>query len=162
MGPNLRLMLIMVMEVTTAMVSMGMAMATNLHGPQSVVPVSPLNVSADVANGLLSLLPSPMDTDSTVTIPMPMAFTTLMPMDIMSLMSLHLLLPHLPLLTFLLLLLVLEVILVVPLLILTEAPKVFVARGLPKILKLQLKNLQPQLPTLLLPTPTGAVTTATN
>merc|ERR1712210_152704 len=106
MGPNLRLMLIMVMEVTTAMVSMGMAMATNLHGPQSVVPVSPLNVSAAVANGPLSLLLNPMDTDSTVTIPMPMAFTPLMPMDIM---SLHLPLPHLPLLTFPLLLLVLEV-----------------------------------------------------
>merc|ERR1712010_418117 len=150
---------IMVMEVTMAMASTGMAMATNLHGPQSVVPVSPLNVSAAVANGPLSLLLNPMDTDSMVTIPMPMAFTTLMPMDIM---SLHLPSPHLPLLTFPLLLLVLEVIPVVPLLILTEAPKVFVARGLPKIPKLQLKNLQPQLPTLLLPTPTGAVTTATN
>merc|ERR1719319_1237825 len=70
-----------------------------------------------------------MDTDSTVTIPMPMAFTTLMPMDIMSLMSLHLPLPHLPSLTSLLPLLVLEATLVVPLLILTEALKVFVAKG---------------------------------
>ena len=73
----------MVMEVTTAMVSTGMAMAINLHGPQSVVPVSPLNVLAAVANGPLSLLPNPTDTDSTVTILMPMAFTTLMPSNIM-------------------------------------------------------------------------------
>jgi len=50
-------------------------------------------------------------------------------MDIMSLMSLHLPSPHLPSLTSLLLLLVSEATLVVPLLILTEALKVFVARG---------------------------------
>jgi hypothetical protein len=52
---NLKLMLIMVMEVTTAMVSTGMATAINLHGPQSVVPVSPPNVSAAVASGQLKL-----------------------------------------------------------------------------------------------------------
>ena len=45
----------MVMEVTTAMVSTGMAMATNLDGPQSVLPVSPPNVSAAVASGQLKL-----------------------------------------------------------------------------------------------------------
>merc|ERR1712010_369052 len=72
------------------------------------------------------------DTDSTVTIPMPMAFTTLMPMDIMLLMSLNLSSLHLPLLTSLLPLLVLEATPVAPLLILTEALKVFVAKDLLK------------------------------
>merc|ERR1740123_714716 len=111
------------------MVSMVMATVTNSDGPHTVLPDSNPQSGEPVARGPLSLLPNPMDTDSTVTIPMPMAFTTLMPMDIMSLMSLHLPLPHLPLLTSLLLLLVLEVTLVVPLLILTEALKVFVANG---------------------------------
>merc|ERR1711997_318105 len=114
------------------MVSMGMATATNLDGPQSVVLVSPPLSGAPVASGPLSLLPNPTDTDSMVTIPMPMAFTTLMPTDIMSLMSLNLSSLHLPLLTSLLLLLVLEATPVAPLLILTEALKVFVAKDLLK------------------------------
>merc|ERR1712008_331261 len=98
-----------------------MATVTNSNGPHTVLPVSHPLFGAPVARGPLSLQLNPMDTDSTVTIPMLMAFTILMPMDIMSLMSLMSL--HL------LLLLVLEVIPVVPLLILTEALKVFVARG---------------------------------
>merc|ERR1712129_692176 len=134
--PNPRQMPIMeVMEVTTAMgtamVSMVMATVTNSNGPHTVLPVSHPLFGSPVARGPLSLQLNPMDTDSTVTILMLMAFTILMPMDIMSLMSLHL--PSLPLL---LLVLVLEVIPVVPLLILTEALKVFVARGLPKKLPL--------------------------
>merc|ERR1712021_131844 len=118
-----------------AMVSMVMATVTNSNGPHTVLPVSHPLFGAPVARGPLSLLLNPMDTDSMVTILMLMAFTTLMPMDIMSLMSLMSLplpLLHLPSLPLLLLVLVLEVIPVVPLLILTEALKVFVARGLPK------------------------------
>merc|ERR1719362_2126959 len=118
-----------VMEVTTAMVSTDMATATNSNGPHTVLPVSHPLSGAPVARGPLSLLPNPTDTDSTVTIPMPMAFTILMSMDIMSLMSLNLLSLHLPSLTSLLPLLVLEATPVVPLLILTEVLKVFVAKG---------------------------------
>ena len=44
-----------VMEVTTAMVSTGMATATNSNGPHTVLPVSPPNVSAAVASGQLKL-----------------------------------------------------------------------------------------------------------
>merc|ERR1712021_37671 len=124
------------MEVTTAMgtamVSMVMATVTNSNGPHTVLPVSHPLFGAPVARGPLSLQLNPMDTDSTVTILMLMAFTILMPMDIMSLMSLmslHLPLLHLPFLPLLLLVLVLEAIPVVPPLILTEALKVFVARG---------------------------------
>merc|ERR1711935_1022781 len=127
-----------VMEVTTAMgtamVSMVMATVTNSNGPHTVLPVSHPLFGAPVARGQLSLLLNPMDTDFTVTIPMLMAFTILMPMDIMSLMSLmslHLQLLHLPSLPLLLLVLVLEVVPLLILLILTEALKVFVARGLP-------------------------------
>merc|ERR1712086_1152006 len=108
------------MEVTTAMVSMGMATVTNSNGPHTVLPVSHPLFGVPVARGPLSLQLNPMDTDSMVTILTLMAFTILMPMDIMSLMLLHL--PSLPLL---LLVSVLEAIPVVPLLILTEALKVF-------------------------------------
>merc|ERR1711935_479299 len=107
---------------------MVMATVTNSNGPHTVLPVSHPLFGAPVARGPLN----PMDTDSTVTILMLMAFTILMPMDIMLLMSLHLPLLHLPSLPLLLLVSVLEAIPVVPLLILTEALKVFVARGLPK------------------------------
>merc|ERR1711935_1215987 len=116
----------------TAMVSMVMATVTNSNGPHTVLPVSHPLFGAPVARGPLSLLLNPMDMDSTVTILMLMAFTILMPMDIMSLMSLPLPLLHLPFLPLLLLVSVLEAIPVAPLLILTEALKVFVARGLPK------------------------------
>merc|ERR1712021_249429 len=121
-----------------AMVSMVMATVTNSNGPHTVLPVSHPLFGALVARGPLSLLLNPTDTDSTVTILMLMAFTTLMPMDIMSLMSLMLLMSlhlpslHLPSPPLLLLVSVLEAIPGVPLLILTEALKVFVARGLPK------------------------------
>merc|ERR1712129_665761 len=113
-------------------VSMVMATVTNSNGPHTVLPVSHPLFGAPGARGPLSLQLNPMDTDSTVTILMLMAFTILMPMDIMSLMSLHLLLLHLPSLPLLLQVSVLEAIPVVPPLILTEALKVFVARGLPK------------------------------
>merc|ERR1712008_378863 len=116
-------------------VSMVMATVTNSNGPHTVLPVSHPLFGAPVARGPLSLLLNPTDTDSTVTILMLMAFTTLMPMDIMSLMSLmslHLPSLHLPSPPLLLQVSVLEAIPVVPLLILTEALKVFVARGLPK------------------------------
>merc|ERR1711956_175069 len=129
MGPNPRQMPITeVMEVTTAMgtamVSRGMATVTNSNGPHTVLPVSHPLFGVPVARGPLSLQLNPMDTDSTVTIPMLMDI-----MSLMSLMSLPLPLLHLPFLPLLLLVLVLEVIPVVPLLILTEALKVFVARG---------------------------------
>merc|ERR1719148_527689 len=115
-----------------------MVTATNSNGPHTVLPVSHPLFGAPVVRGPLSLLLNPTDTDSMVTILMLMAFTTLMPMDIMllmslmSLMSLHLPSLHLPSLPLLLLVSVLEAIPVVPLLIPTEALKVFVARGLPK------------------------------
>merc|ERR1712129_116633 len=117
-------------------VSMVMATVTNSNGPHTVLPVSHPLFGAPVARGPLSLLLNPMDMDSTVTILMLMAFTILMPMDIMSLMSLHLPLLHLPSLPLLLLVSVLEAIPVVPPLILTEALKVFVARGPQKKLPL--------------------------
>merc|ERR1711956_105834 len=118
MGPNPRQMPITeVMEVTTAMgtamVSRGMATVTNSNGPHTVLPVSHPLFGVPVARGPLSLQLNPMDTDSTVTIPMLMAFTILMPMDIMSLMSLmslHLPLLHLPFLPLLLLVSVSEAI----------------------------------------------------
>ena len=135
----------MVMEVTTVMVSM----ATNSNGPHTVFPVSHPLFGAPVARGPLSLLPHP-DMDSTVTIPMAMAFTTLMLLMLLHQPSLHL--PSLPLLK---LVSVLEVIPVVPLLFPTEALKVFVARGL---LKLKLKL---NLDTVTMATPL-TVTTATN
>merc|ERR1711935_130133 len=126
-----------VMEVTTAMgtamVSMVMATVTNSNGPHTVLPGSHPLFGAPVARGPLSLQLTPMDTDSTVTILMLMAFTILMPMDIMSLMSLMSLplpLLHLPSLPLLLVLEVIPVVPLLPLLILTEALKVFVARGL--------------------------------
>merc|ERR1712147_280137 len=109
-----------------AMVSMGMATAKT-NGPHSVLPLSHPLYGAPVARDPLSHLPNP-DTDSTVIIPMHMAFTTLM-----WLMSLHLSSLHLPSLPLLKLVSVLEVIPVVPLLIPTEALKVFVAKGLPKL-----------------------------
>merc|ERR1712238_465377 len=104
-----------------------MATVTNSNGPHTVLPVSHPLFGAPVARGPLSHLLNPTDTDSTV--------TTLMLMDIMSLMSLmslHLPSLHLPSPPLLLLVSVLEAIPAVPLLILTEALKVFVARGLPK------------------------------
>merc|ERR1712085_214570 len=107
------------------MVFMVMATVTNSNGPHTVLPVSHPLFGAPVARGPLSLLLNPMDMDSTVTILMIMAFTILMPMDIMSLMSLHLPLLHLPFLPLLLLVSVLEAIPVAPPLILTEALKVF-------------------------------------
>merc|ERR1712008_142492 len=119
-----------VMEVTTAMgtamVSMVMATVTNSNGPHTVLPVSHPLFGAPVARGPLSLQLNPMDTDSTATILMLMDI-----MSLMSLMSLHLPSLHLPSPPLLLLVSVLEAIPVVPLLILTEALKVFVARGLP-------------------------------
>merc|ERR1719350_716386 len=128
---------------------MGMATATNLDGPHTVLPVSHPLFGAPVARGLLSHLPH-LDMDSTVTIPMAMAFTTLMLLTSLHLPSLHL--PSLPLLK---LVSVLEVIPVVPLLFPTEALKVFVAKGLPK-LKLKLNP-----DTVTMATP-PMVTTATN